>query len=50
MLQEDSIRASQAADMWALGLLAFELLSGQPVFQDDVSNEDIGSMLAGYVQ
>ena len=47
-MQEDSIRATQAADMWALGLLAFELLSGQPVFRDDISNEDLGAMLAGY--
>ena len=33
--------------MWALGLLAFEILSGQPVFQDDISDEAIGAMLAG---
>ena len=46
-MQEDTVRASEAADMWALGLLAFEILAGQPLFHEDLSDETIGAMLAG---
>lgn len=48
-VQEDDIRASQAADLWVLGLLAFETLAGQPLFHEDLSDQAIGAMLAGYV-
>ena len=43
------MRASQAADLWVLGLLAFEVLTGQPLFHEDLSDQAIGAMLAGYV-
>ena len=41
------MRASQAADLWVLGLLAFEVLTGQPLFHEDLSDQAIGAMLAG---
>ena len=48
-VQEDDVRASQAADLWVLGLLAFETLAGQPLFHEDLSDQAIGAMLAGCV-
>ena len=39
---------SPAADMWALGVLGFEMMSGQPLFGTQYSNNDVVAMLLGY--
>ena len=40
--------ASPAADMWSLGLLAYEMMAGQPLFGTQYSNNDVTAMLLGY--
>lgn len=37
-----------ASDMWGLGLIAFELLTGKRVFPDDLPDEQVLAMLVGY--
>ena len=39
---------SPAADMWSLGVLGFEMMSGQPLFGTQYSNNDVIAMLLGY--
>ena len=46
-LQMRQLAAAQATDMWALGCIAFELLSGHEIFGDQYSEEEIMSMLIG---
>lgn len=41
--------ASPAADLWSLGLLAYEMMAGQPLFGAQYSNSDVTAMLLGYV-
>ena len=38
---------SPAADMWSLGVLGFEMMSGQPLFGPQYSNNDVIAMLLG---
>ena len=38
---------SPAADMWSLGVLGFEMMSGQPLFGTQYSNNDVVAMLLG---
>ena len=33
--------------MWGLGLIAFQLLTGRPLFAEDMSEQHILSMLVG---
>ncbi|KAL0019157.1 hypothetical protein WJX79_001466 [Trebouxia sp. C0005] len=39
---------SPAADMWALGVLGYEMMTGQPLFGTQYSNNDVIAMLLGY--
>ncbi|KAL0024177.1 hypothetical protein WJX77_004480 [Trebouxia sp. C0004] len=39
---------SPAADMWALGVLGYEMMTGQPLFGTQYSNSDVIAMLLGY--
>ncbi|KAK9808238.1 hypothetical protein WJX73_002206 [Symbiochloris irregularis] len=39
--------ADEAADMWGLGLIAFELLAGRRLFDDSLSGQEVLSMLVG---
>lgn len=41
------LAATESTDMWALGCIAFELLSGREIFGDQYSEEEIMSMLLG---
>lgn len=43
-----SMIPSPAADMWSLGVLGFEMMSGQPLFGTQYSNNDVVAMLLGY--
>jgi len=40
---------SPAADMWALGVLGYEMMTGQPLFGTQYSNNDVIAMLLGWV-
>ncbi len=40
---------SPAADMWALGVLGYEMMTGQPLFGTQYSNNDVIAMLLGRV-
>lgn len=42
-----SMIPSPAADMWSLGVLGFEMMSGQPLFGTQYSNNDVVAMLLG---
>ena len=46
--QKPTTVASTAADMWSLGLLAYEMMAGQPMFGTQYSNNDVIAMLLGY--
>lgn len=39
--------ATEALDLWALGVLAFELLAGRALFPSTVSDEQLISMHLG---
>ena len=46
---EAACRLAQAAsDMWAVGALAWELLTGRPLFGDAFSDEDVVMALLGF--
>ena len=42
-----SMIPSPASDMWSLGVLGFEMMSGQPLFGTQYSNNDVIAMLLG---
>jgi hypothetical protein len=44
---EQDIKASEAPDMWAVGLIMFEILAGRKVFPADTSDEEVMCMLIG---
>jgi len=46
----DTIAANEATDMWALGCIAFELLAGREIFGAQYSDEEVMSMLIGFVK
>lgn len=45
---EKVVHSSPAADMWALGVLAYEMFAGEPLFQSRCSEEEVVAMLLGY--
>ncbi|KAK9823492.1 hypothetical protein WJX72_003130 [[Myrmecia] bisecta] len=45
---ETLVHADPAADMWSLGLVAYEVLTGCAVFGDHYNDEAVISMLLGY--
>ncbi len=38
---------SPAADLWSLGVLGYEMMTGQPLFGTQYSNNDVIAMLLG---
>ena len=46
-MQMRTIVALEATDMWALGAIAFELLSGKELFGAEYTDEEVMSMLLG---
>lgn len=47
LAQERAVEMHGASDMWGLGLIAFELLTGKRVFPDDLPDEQVLAMLVG---
>lgn len=43
------MKAEEAADVWSLGLVCFELFRGRPLFGDELADDHVIAMLLGYV-
>jgi hypothetical protein len=46
--EEGSMTASGAIDIWALGTIAYEIFSGEPLFGPQYNNEEVLAMLLGF--
>ncbi|KAK9841418.1 hypothetical protein WJX74_005338 [Apatococcus lobatus] len=46
---ESSVKAEEAADVWSLGLVCFELFRGRPLFGDETADDHVIAMLLGYL-
>lgn len=44
----DTMAANAASDMWSLGCIAYELLTGKEIFGSKYTDEEVMSMLIGY--
>ena len=44
----DDVIGQAASDMWAVGALAWELLTGRPLFGDNFSDKDVMMALLGF--
>ena len=47
LLQAGELAANEASDMWSLGVIAFEVLTGHPLFGMNVREEEVIGMLLG---
>ncbi|KAL0035895.1 hypothetical protein WJX77_006910 [Trebouxia sp. C0004] len=45
---ERVVHSSPATDMWALGVLAYEMFAGEALFQPKYSEQEVVAMLLGY--
>ena len=48
-LQAGELAANEASDMWSLGVIAFEVLTGHALFGMNISDEEVIGMLLGWV-
>ena len=44
---QSTMIASPAADLWSLGVLGYEMMTGQPLFGTQYSNNDVIALLLG---
>ena len=42
------MKAEEAADVWSLGSVCFELFRGRPLFGDETADDHVIAMLLGY--
>ena len=47
-MQESTVKAEEAADVWSLGLVCFELFRGRPLFGNEMGDDHVIAMLLGY--
>ena len=46
-MQANAVEADPATDMWALGVIAFEVMAGKRLFGENISDAEVLSMLLG---